>query len=225
MAYILTKVADNFSSLLASEKEALFNTYEQASSAELQTLGKVKILAYSNENSSAFSKVSVYAVPNDLVVLPKTLFGDSFAKIRKISITELISDNANADIRYIVTKDLVTYYTLTSDSWEQLADTSANTILTKGMTSAKLQSIDINKWSEFYDSEKDFDGIGIGFVIKETSNTQTTEVDNMSVEVDIRGMWAKAEHKVDYNYGYAGNKSLRVKLLTDGSYKINYSQA
>lgn len=225
MAYILTKVADNFSSLSASEKEALFNTYEQASSAELQTLGKVKILAYSNENPSAFSKVSVHAVPNDLAVLPKTLFGDSFAKIRKISITELISDNANADIRYIVTKDLVTYYTLTSDSWEQLADTSANTILTKGMTSAKLQSIDINKWSEFYDSEKDFDGIGISFAIKETSTTQTTEVDNMSVEVDIRGMWTRAEHKVDYNYGYAGNKSLRVKLLTDGSYKINYSQA
>ena len=116
MAFILTKVADNFSSLSASEKEALFNTYEQASIAELQTLGKVKIVAYSNENPSAFSKVSVRAVPNDLVVLPKTLFGDSFAKIRKISITELISDNANADIRYIVTKDLVTYYTLTSDS-------------------------------------------------------------------------------------------------------------
>ena len=92
------------------------------------------------------------------------------------------------------------------------------------MTSAKLQSIDINKWSEFYDSEKDFDGIGIGFAIKKTLTTQTTEVDNMSVEVDIRGVWVKAEHKVDYNYGYAGNKSLRVKLLTDGSYKINYSQ-
>ena len=66
------KIADTFTALSDAEKEALFNTYEQASIAELQTLGKVKIVAYSNENPSAFSKVSVHAVPNDLVVLPKT---------------------------------------------------------------------------------------------------------------------------------------------------------
>ena len=225
MAYVLTKVSDNFSSLSASEKETLFDTYEQASSTELQTLGKAKVVAYSSENNSVFSKVVVHAVPNDLLILPKTLFGDSFDKIRKVSITELISDNANADIRYIVTKDLITYYTFKSSVWEQLTDVSASNVLTNGMTSSTLQNIDVDTWSKFYDSKEDFDGIGIGFAIKETSTTQTTEVDNMSVEVDIRGMWMKAEHKVDYNYGYAGNKSLRVKLLTDGSYKINYSQS
>ena len=134
------------------------------------------MVAYSSENNSVFSKVVVHAVPNDLLILPKTLFGDSFDKIRKVSITELISDNANADIRYIVTKDLITYYTFKSSVWEQLTDVSASNVLTNGMTSSTLQNIDVDNWSKFYDSKEDFDGIGIGFAIKETSTTQTTEV-------------------------------------------------
>ena len=110
MSYILTKVADNFSSLSASEQEALFANYQPVTNSDLVSLSKFKVLKLSTANTNLFKNCNVVGIPNDSLILPKSLFGDSFDVINSITVTDLISDIANAKIRYIVTKDLVNYY-------------------------------------------------------------------------------------------------------------------
>ena len=76
--YKLIKVADNFTTLSDAEKEALFNNYEQASPSELYDLGKFKIAVESEDETDTVSKVHLTAVPNNILCLPRELFGDSF---------------------------------------------------------------------------------------------------------------------------------------------------
>ena len=224
MSYVLTKVANNFNSLSAIEQEALFANYQHATSSDLVGLSKFKVLNLSTANTNLFKTCNVVGIPNDSLVLPKSLFGDSFNVINSITITDLISDITNAKIRYIVTKDLVNYYyfDITTQLWVKLSTLDSATALTQGMTTSTINSLTATNWGNFYDSANDTDGIGIGFVFSETATTQITQIDTLAVNVDIRGMWNKAVHGTDYNYGYSGNKTLRISLLSNGSYKINY---
>ena len=223
MAYAFTQLATDWSSLTNAEREALFeNTnFNQATLAELQTLGKFKVLAMSDSAGGSAADVKVHGVHNDFLVLPKELFGTSFNKIKSVNITENISDTTNASIKYVLTKDLVDYYTFSGGTWTQLATVDADTVISDGLTADDLALISSADWDLFYDGDVDENGLGIGFAFHETALTQSTELDNLQMTVDMKGMWNKAEHTVDYTYGYT-NTTLNVSLLTNGDYKINY---
>ena len=92
--YKLIKVADDFTALSDAEKEALFNNYEQASPSELYDLGKFKIAVESEDETDAVDKVQLTAVPNDILCLPRELFGDSFDKINNVTVTDTIQKNS-----------------------------------------------------------------------------------------------------------------------------------
>ena len=63
------------------------------------------VLKYSDVEAQKLDIYQVDGVPTDL-------FGKSFVKIKSITMNESITDVVNAKIRYIITKGLVTYYTL-----------------------------------------------------------------------------------------------------------------
>ena len=87
----LVKIADNWDSLSNSQKEALFSDvgYEQASSNELETLGKFKIITYGKENEKVDCFVD--ATPKVQTVLPKDLINiKQVENINKITITQTI---------------------------------------------------------------------------------------------------------------------------------------
>lgn len=222
MAYSFTQLANDWSSLTDAEKEALFeNTnFNQATLAELQTLGKFKVLAMSDSSSGSASDVQVRGVQDDFLVLPKSLFGSSFYSIKSVDITESISDN-NAKIRYALTKNLTDYYTFSNGEWVQLSAVNAETVITDGLSASDLASISASDWANFYNGIDD-NGVGIAFAFHETAVTQTTAIDNLEMTVDMMGTWNKATHNTDYDYGYS-NTRLVVNLKTNGSYRINYS--
>ena len=223
MAYTFTQLAPNWDNLTNAEKEALFeNTnYNQATIAELQTLGKFKILTLSDSASGSASVVKVHGIHNDFLVLPKELFGINFNKIKQMNITENVSDTTNAKIRYVLTKDLIDYYTFNNGTWEKLNTVDADTVISNGMSADDLALISSTDWNNFYDNEN---GIGIAFAFHETALTQSTELDNLQMTVDMKGTWNKAVHTQDYEYGYS-NTQLHVNLLKNGSYKINYGNS
>ena len=226
MAYTFTQLANDWSTLTDAEKEALFeNTnFNQATLAELQTLGKFKVLAMSDSASGSAADVKVHGVHNDFLVLPKEMFGTLFNKIKSVNITENISDTTNASIKYVLTKDLVGYYTFSGGTWTQLAIVDANTVISDGLTADDLALISSTDWDLFYDGDVDENGLGIAFAFHETALTQSTELDNLQMTVDMKGTWNKAEHTEDYTYGYS-NTQLHVHLLKNGSYKINYGNS
>lgn len=220
--YTFMKVADNFTNLTNTEKEKLFENYEQAEASDLYNLGKFKIAVFSEDESQLATKAEITAVPNDILCLPKTLFGDSFNKINNISIVDTVSDTLNSKIVYFITKDLTDYYTFSNGKFVKLSSMDVATVLNEGIDSSKLGAITPTQWATFYDGANDTDGIGIGFAISQTASTQKLNVDKLAVSIDIRGSWSKAIAGTDYSYGYTGNSTLKFDILVDGDYKINY---
>ena len=79
MAYSWKVLANDWSALTDTEKEALFvwTNYNKPTVAELQSLGnKFKIVAY--DVDTAVPKTVVKAVPNNKLFVPVNLFGASF---------------------------------------------------------------------------------------------------------------------------------------------------
>lgn len=220
--YTFMKVADNFTSLTNTEKEKLFENYEQAEASNLYGLDKFKIAVFSDDESQLATKAEITAIPNDILCFPKTLFGDSFNKINNITITDTVSDTTNSKIVYFITKDLTDYYTFSNGKFVKLSSMDVATVLNEGIDSSKLGAITPTQWTTFYDGANDTDGIGIGFVISQTASTQKLNVDKLAVSIDIRGSWSKAIAGTDYSYGYTGNSTLKFDILVNGDYKINY---
>ena len=223
MAYSFVQLAPNWSSLTPAQKEALFSgtNYQSATLAELETLGEFKVLCYSDSSVGSASAVNVRGVHNDFIVLPNQLFGQTFNKIKSMIVTESISDTTNSKIRYILTKDLINYFTYDGTNWVSINPTASD-VLNDGMSAGDLTNLSSAQWLGFFDGNNDKDGIGIGIAFQETAITQTTAIDNLKLTVDLQGSWNKAEHMTDYQYGYPANDLLHVELKTSGDYKINY---
>ena len=103
-----------------------------------------------------------------------------------------------------------------------LTTLSATEVINTGITAETLASISESQWDLFFSGSGGDAGIGIGFAISQDLTLQEAGVDNMTIYVDMKGEWASAHKGVDYEYGYPNNNLLRVQLLTDGDYKINY---
>ena len=173
--YKLIKVADNFTSLSDAEKEALFNNYEQASPSELYNLGKFKIAVESEDETDTVDKVQLTAVPNNILCLPRELFGDSFDKINNVTVTDTVQKNSK--IVYFVTKDLKDYYTFYNSKFVRLSAMDVDTVLNEGIDGSSLGAITPTQWTTFYNSKNDIDGIGIGFAISQTNSAQVPSID------------------------------------------------
>ena len=134
--YKLIKVADNFTALSDTEKEALFNNYEQASPSELYDLGKFKIAVESEDETDTVDKVHLTAVPNNILCLPRELFGDSFDKINNVTVADTIQKNSK--IVYFVTKDLKDYYTFYGSKFVRLSSMDVDTVLNEVIDASSL---------------------------------------------------------------------------------------
>lgn len=220
--YKFIKVSNDWTSLSNAEREALFENYEQAQLSELYDLGKFKIAVESEDNSDLVNTVQLTAVPNNILCLPRKLFGDSFNAINNITITDTVSDTTNSKIVYFVTKDLKDYYTFNDGKFIKISSMDVDTVLNEGIDSSSFVAITPTQWATFYDSTNDTDGIGIGFAISQTNSSQVLNIDKLSVSVDIRGAWSKAIAGTDYSYGYTGNSTLKFNILSDGDFKFNY---
>lgn len=99
---------------------------------------------------------------------------------------------------------------------------SAANVLSVGMTAETLASINETQWDLFFSGTGGDSGIGLGFAISQDTVSQIADVDNMTIYVDMKGEWMSAHKGTDYEYGYPNNNLLRVRLLTDGDFKINY---
>ena len=109
MSYSWKVLANDWSALSDTDKEALFigTNYNKPTVAELQALGgKFRVVAYGVDTTSLNTVVK--AVPNNKLFVPASLFGASFSTIDSMYINANV--DANSNIRFVFTKDLLDYY-------------------------------------------------------------------------------------------------------------------
>lgn len=215
MSYSWQVLATDWSSLTDAEKEALFKgtNYQLPTIAELTALGKFKVAIY--DDYSTQHKYQIKAVPLNQVVKPvKLISTKSFNNIDSITISSLVS--TNAILKIAVTTDLRDYkvYNSTTGGWEIISN-----VETDGSLPSDIASIPSSAWDILL---KESEGIGFEYFLSITNISDTCKTDNLTLQVDMKGSWQSALKGTDFNYGYPANDQLKVVLLKDGSYKINY---
>ena len=221
MAYSWKVLANDWSALSDTDKEALFigTNYNKPTVAELQSLGnKFKVATYGVDTASPNTVVK--AVPNNKLFVPVSLFGVSFNTIDNMTVQAIV--DVGTDIRFVLTKDLVNYFTFTSSGFTKVSSFDADTVLSEGMTKDTLSGISDLQWDTFFNADNGDKGIAIAFAMSITDITDVAYLDNLRVTADMRGEWRKAVHGTDYDYAYPNNTILKIEINADGNYKINY---
>ncbi len=218
---VLTKVSEDWSALTDADKQNLFKSGEQsiAKATALKPLQKFKILAYTlGKEERATLKIS--AVPFDKILFPVGLLPiDSFEGIDKVSIKGKFSGKGKCKV--LVTTDLTHYKTLKDGIWQNIDPTNIAAVKSDGIDTQTISSITRSEWDALTTEEV---GIGFAYLPMIESISDQCEIDELIMQVDMKGSWDMAMPGTDYTYGYPRNNVLRVKLLTNGDYKINYSQ-
>ena len=219
MAYVFKKLADSYTSLTMTEKKNLFigSNYLKPTISELQGLGEFTCLSYSDSNSAKFT---ITGVPNDQLVVPTSLINIStFEGINSVSITNNVSSGGSVNI--VVTTDMVTYYTydFTNTKWITVNLNKAD-IKSSGLTLTSIGQITRNGWDKLTSSTS---AIGFAYLLSKNNESDNVDIDKLTLNVDMKGSWNHAIYGTDVTYGYPLNNELKVTLLTNGSYKINYN--
>ena len=217
MSYSWQVLATDWSSLTDSEKEALFKgtNYQLPTIAELTALGKSKVAIY--DDYSTQHKYQMKAVPFNQVVKPvKLISTKSFNNIDSITIYNSVS--TNAVLKIAVTTDLMDYkvYNSSTGEWDVISD-----IETEGRIPSDIASIPSGAWDILL---KESEGIGFEYFMSIENISDVCKTDSLTLQVDMKGSWQSALKGTDFNYGYPANDQLKVVLLKDGSYKINYTE-
>ena len=217
MSYSWQVLATDWNSLTDAEKEALFKgtNYQLPTIDELTALGKFKVAIY--DDYSTQHKYQIKAVPFNQIVKPvKLISTKSFNNIDSITISSLVS--TNAVLKIAVTTDLMDYkvYNSSTGEWDVISD-----IETEGRIPSDIASIPSSAWGILL---KESEGIGFEYFLSITNISDTCKTDNLTLQVDMKGSWQSALKGTDFNYGYPANDQLKVVLLKDGSYKINYTE-
>lgn len=219
----LVQVADDWDSLSAEDKETLY----LAASKEfppmeiLLSLGTFKIMTYTNYPEPIPLAGRIDAVPKDHVVLPKGLIPlEGFEGIDSATVTAAISGSGS--LVMAVTTDLITYKVYNGGTWAEIDVTGVATFKSGGMTPATLAAITRTGWDALTAGKQ-----GIGFAYLPTIETVSDicSIDKITLLVDMKGAWNRAIYGTDFTYGYPKNNLLRVTLLSNGDYKINYYES
>jgi len=198
-----------------SDKVEMFeNTSERQASLHdfnSNNITKFSIMHYSEGNTR--KQAILQGVPKNQTITQKELIDLSeYECINSVTIT---SHKLNGgDVKVMVTKDGNTYYTFNGTEWVEktLAD-----IDTEGMSVTLVNALDGDAWG-LLETKK----IGFAYSLSMENVTDKADVDQLDLNVDMRGVWHKATHSTDYTYKYTSPTKLVVTLKNDGSYKINY---
>ena len=215
---IFDKLATNWSSKSDSDKLALIKAVEKFPTiSDLSTIGKFKVISMNGD--TPVTNTTVTAIPKTQTVYPTKLIKTSpFEKLNSVSINA--TSSGAGDIKVAVTTDLATYKV-----WDKVTlawiDIPKSDIATRGMSVADVSALTDTEWNMLV-SYGVGDGIAFAYSLDITADTDKAEIDELTLNAEMRGSWNKAFHGTDYTYGYPFYDQLSVKLLKDGSYKINY---
>ena len=214
-----TKLSDTYSAMTtAAAKVAIDSTdTNTATVAELRTIGAFKVLI--TDTTSRKIDVNMSVVNKDTLITPKGLILlKSIEGIDKVSLTKSITGTGSC--RLLVTNDLTTYKTFDGTNFVDIDHTDINSIKTNGITPEVLTTITREQWDTLTVGKS---GIGFAYLPTIEDTSDVAYISNISMTADMKGSWKRAK-EANFDYEYPLNDVLRISIINDGSYKINYKE-
>lgn len=171
-------------------------------------------VSVNNDNTT-----TVKAVPKAQIIKPKDMLPISNAQgIGNVNLK--VNTSSGVNIRVAVTKNLADYYVFDKNTNQFVIIDIDKDFAAKGMIPSDLPQITKSDWKTFTNNGED--DIGFAYYLDISHSTDVAEVDTLTVDLTLNGIWKKSVYGTDYEYGYLTNQILRLDILKDGSYKINY---
>ena len=108
--------------------------------------------------------------------------------------------------------------TYDSGMWEEIEPTEQD-VLESGISPGVLENIPSTQWNEL---RKYSDTIRFRYLINLNEEDANLTVHALHAQFDMTGEWFSADKGVDYKYSYPDNSTIKVQILKNGDYKINY---
>lgn len=138
------------------------------------------------------------------------------------SVTLTATTSGSAILKIIVSKDSgVTWqaYSVGTAQWINVDTGVLDDVKTDGMTVSTLNSLNTANWTALIGESH---ALRFGYYMEQVSSANTLNTNTISMTIDMTGVWQVAIRGTDYSYSYPGEDLLRVNLLANGNYKINY---
>jgi hypothetical protein len=181
----------------------------------LRELDNPKILAWADDTDNT-KQVKTTAAPYGQLVLPNDdLLISDVDSFDSFSVTSNIS--GNGIIRIIVSVDSGATWKVYNGGWQDIT-TDKYVVKDGGMNISTFNGLTSTDWNNLRGTS---DTIRFGYYLEVDNSSDIAETDVLEMQADMKGTWKKCNPN-DYDYEYAYNNKIVVKLLVDGSYKINY---
>ncbi len=165
-------------------------------------------------------EILLRAIPKERIVLPKGLIPmENFKYLNNVSIKG--NTTATGKCKVFFTFDLINYFYWDGSAFVNVSNINApaSELKTIGTNISDVQSIPKSEWNLKAAGES---GIGFAYLPTIEADGDISTTDELTLTVELSGNWDMALPGVDYTYGYPKNDVMRIKILTNGSYKINY---
>lgn len=124
-----------------------------------------------------------------------------------------------AVIKMIVSSDEgETWQTFDGGSWIDIEPT-VKEVGNYGIPVSQFDIIPSDMWNELRQYS---DTIRFGYYLKHTEKIDFAKIHALNAQFDMTGEWFSANKGTDYKYSYPDNSTIKVTILKNGDYKINY---
>lgn len=219
MSYVFKLLAKDWDSLTDAQKIAYFTGTKGriATPSQLASLGKYKIMVY--DDNATVHNCTVKGIPHpQLVKSARAISTLDFEQINSISVSATVN---NCTLKVAFTNDMVNYfgYDFINGVWHSVDVHSSNNFLMHGMDYDTVQDLTAQQIKLLNTEGK----LGFAYLLDTNNTSYVPILENVTFNIDYKPSWDSCIQGKDYNYGYPVSNVLSVKLLTNGTYKINYN--
>jgi hypothetical protein len=180
--------------------------------------GNFDLLIYTKEERETMD-IDLKLIPKPQLVVAN---GDiNLTNIYKITSFVFTSkENGNGKVKYVVSPDRgTTWYTFKNGVFTTIPSLTTDIVGIEGMDTDTINTIPPSEWNNLVSNTKT---IRFAYYLEILKETDEVLVDELVLNYETMGIWNSAIQGTDYDYSYINNEMLRVKLYSDGDYKINY---
>lgn len=125
----------------------------------------------------------------------------------------------DADIKLITSVDEgETWKSYDGSSWIDI-EPNVDEVGLYGIPVEQFNNIPSEKWN---DLRKYSNKIRFGYYLKHNEPLDVAKIHALNAQFDMTGEWFSANKGTDYKYSYPDNSTIKVTILKNGDYKINY---
>lgn len=189
-----------------------FTDAQMLANIAAQLSSHIDLLRYSPDSANTAIAIKHLPVPQ-MIVMTGDIDVSAYRTIHGITLT---TAGSNGAVKVVFSFDHGETWQTYAEGWQPI-DCTAEALSANGMVAATLNSIPSEQWATANTGK-----LRIAFCLAKAAITDDMAVASLAITGDTAA-WALASDD-EYTYSYPGVKTMQIKLLGDGSYKINYTE-